>query len=493
MHAQTHQVLSTTVFNSLNLSGVNPVLTVSATGSPITENSGSSLTYTFSLNPVASSSVTINFNVSGSAIFGTDYTKSGGASFTANSGSLIISSGSSSASITITPINEISLEANESIILTATLGTGYDVGSPSNAVGQITNDDTLAVTPLVAITGMNHTNNKGFSFVVLKDLSAGQEIYFTENSFVNNDLTFTGTEAVVKWTVPTGGITRGKVVAVKETNANTYSVSCSSGSSCGSINHISGNFSPSTEGESFFAYTDSDINHTNGVTEVHSVLVTGHSAIAGSGGAIAASENIALLYTGAIVVDNFPTTSPNRVEYKPKLRNTTVDQANFQNTVNWLHAQTNQDLSVTPFNSIIISEGATNPTVSITVSPSSIEELNTSSLVYTFTLSESVAQSKTVNFDVSGSAIFNNDYTVTNASTFSATSGSVVIPTGATSATINITPVNDTNLESDEEITLTLNSGTGYNGGSPNIATGNITNNDTNTNDTMIGLLGINH
>ncbi|OSY89526.1 hypothetical protein WH52_02520 [Tenacibaculum holothuriorum] len=495
VYAQAHQALSTTVFTNLNLSGVNPVLTVNATGSPVAENSGNSITYTFSLNTPATSNITVNFSVGGTAVFGSDYSQSGANSFSTTSGSVIISNGNSSASVTITPINEISLEANESIVLTATSGTGYDVGSPSNAVGQITNDDTLAVTPLVAVTGMNHQSGgpKGFSFVVLKDLTAGQVIYFTENSFVNTALAFTGTEAVIKWTVPAGGISRGKVVAVKETTANTYVVSCSAGSSCGAINHISGSFSPSSEGESFFAYTDSDNNHTNGVTEVHSVLVTGRSAIAGPGGAIATSENIALLYTGAVVVDNFPTINPNRVEYNPALRNTTVDQANFQNTANWLHAQVNQDLSTTPFSSIIISEGASNPTVSVTVSPSSVEELNTSNLTYTFTLSTPATSNITINFDVSGSAAFTTDYTVANANTFSASSGSIVIANGASSASLTVTPVNDTVLEPEEEVILTLSSGTGYNGGSPHTATGKITNNDINNTKSSIAILGLNH
>ena len=58
-------------------------------------------------------------------------------------------------------------------------------------------------------------------------------------------------------------------------------------------------------------------------------------------------------------------------------------------------------------------------------------------------------------FTVGGTAAFCIDYTVTGATTFSATSGSLTIPAGQLSATMVVSTVTDTALESDETIVLT--------------------------------------
>ena len=84
------------------------------------------MVFTFTLSSPAVGNVTINFSVGGTATFNTDYTSSGASSFSGSSGSLVILSGTTSRSVTVTPIGDTSLEIQESIILTITSGTGYD-------------------------------------------------------------------------------------------------------------------------------------------------------------------------------------------------------------------------------------------------------------------------------------------------------------------------------------------------------------------------------
>ena len=58
--------------------------------------------------------------------------------------------GSPTATVTVDPTADGSAEADETVILTLTAGTGYNVGAPSVATGTITNDDTevsVAVSP----------------------------------------------------------------------------------------------------------------------------------------------------------------------------------------------------------------------------------------------------------------------------------------------------------------------------------------------------------
>ena len=135
---------------------------------------------------------------------------------------------------------------------------------------------------------------------------------------------------------------------------------------------MSGNFDLASQGEAFSAYSDSDTDHTNGVDDIYAVMYTGTSS--SSGGNIPAIEDPSGTNIGSVVVDGFAAVAPNRTEYKfvAPARSLTVDQANFQNTSNWLHAQANQELSIVPFANIIIATGSTNPIATVTLSPSSV-------------------------------------------------------------------------------------------------------------------------
>jgi hypothetical protein len=491
VHAQANAALSTIVFTNFNLVGTNPTLTLTASPASVNENSGTGMVYTFLLSANATSNLTINFTVGGSATFTTDYTQSGAATFNATSGTVTIANGTNTASVTLTPVGDATLEPNEAITLTVSAGTGYDAGSPSTATTTITNDDNLTITPVVAITGINHSATQdGFSFVALQNLTAGTIIYFTENPFDRSTLTFSGAEGVMQWTVPAGGLTRGQVVVATETSANTFTTICSSGG-CGNVTLVSGTFSLASTGEELYAYLDADSNPTNGVTSVQAVLYTGTSTT--SGGTIPTIQDPGTVYLGAVVVDGFPAVSPLRTEYNPTLRGVTVDRANFQNPSNWLNSQSNNVLSTVLFGNIIISTGAANPFASVTVSPTSVVENSGTPMVYTFSLSSPATSNITVNFSVSGIATFTSDYTASGASTFTATTGSVVIPNGSSSATVSIIPVGDTTLEVQETVVLTITSGTNYDGGSPNAATGSISNDDTSASNPMVALVGISH
>ncbi len=76
----------------------------------------------------------------------------------------------------------------------------------------------------------------------------------------------------------------------------------------------------------------------------------------------------------------------------------------------------------------------------------------------------------TVSYTVSGSATPGADY--------APLAGTVVIPTGATSADITVTPIDDALAELDESVTLTLSAGSGYQLGASTSATVIIVDND---------------
>ncbi|NCS55056.1 MAG: hypothetical protein GPJ23_23575 [Microcystis aeruginosa G13-05] len=120
------------------------------------------------------------------------------------------------------------------------------------------------------------------------------------------------------------------------------------------------------------------------------------------------------------------------------------------------------------------------PTVSLAVSPASVTEDGTNNLVYTFTRTGNTASPLTVNFNVSGNATFNNDYSQSGADSFSGTSGSITFAAGSNTATLTIDPTADTIFEQDETVGLTLVSSANYNRGTTNTVTSTIINDDVN-------------
>jgi hypothetical protein len=108
------------------------------------------LVYTFTRAGVTTGALTVNFSVGGTATFNTDYAQTGAATFDGTSGTVTFAAGSSTATVTIDPTADTTVEPDETAVLTVTSGTGYNVGSPSAATGTISNDDadvTVAVVP----------------------------------------------------------------------------------------------------------------------------------------------------------------------------------------------------------------------------------------------------------------------------------------------------------------------------------------------------------
>jgi len=87
----------------------------------------------------------------------------------------------------------------------------------------------------------------------------------------------------------------------------------------------------------------------------------------------------------------------------------------------------------------------------------------------TFTVARtgSTTPSLAVTYTLGGTATSGSDYTA-------APAGTLTIPAGAASATITVTPVDDSLVESTETVVVTLSAGTGYALGTPSTATVNI-------------------
>ncbi|MEA5578075.1 Calx-beta domain-containing protein [Anabaena sp. UHCC 0451] len=118
------------------------------------------------------------------------------------------------------------------------------------------------------------------------------------------------------------------------------------------------------------------------------------------------------------------------------------------------------------------------PNITLTVNPTTVIEDGTPNLVYTFTRTGATTNALTVNYNVGGTATFNTDYTPIGSSSFTASTGSVTFAPGSAIATVEIDPTEDTTVEADETVALTLATGTGYAIGTTTAVTGTITNDD---------------
>ena len=126
-------------------------VSVAVAPSSTAEDGAGNLVFTFTRTGVTTGALTANFTINGTATFNTDYTQTGAASFTPPTGTVQFTAGSPTATVTVDPTVDNTVEPDETVILTVAPGTGYNVAALNNsATGTITNDDTdvsVAVAP----------------------------------------------------------------------------------------------------------------------------------------------------------------------------------------------------------------------------------------------------------------------------------------------------------------------------------------------------------
>src|SRR5258706_2572769 len=482
-----------------------PQVTLAVSPASVLEDGATNLAYTFTRTGSTANAMTVNFSVGGTASFTQpDYTQSGAATITATNGTVVIHGGSSTADVIIDPSADTIVEPDETVILTATSGTGYTVGSPSAASGTIVNDDTdvsVAVSPSsVAEDGATNlvytfTRNGVISGPLTVNFSVGGTANFgvSPNDYTQTGATsFTPTSGTVSFAAGSSTATvtvdpeadstvePDETVLLTVTSGAGYNVASPS-SATGTITNddtdVSVAVSPSAvaeDGATNLVYTFTRVGVTsNALTVNFSIAVGGNNAV-------------------------FPVdyTQSGAATFVPPVGTVTFGAGNSTATVT---VDPTADSVVEPDETVIFtvtsgtgynvgSPGVATGTitnddadVSVTVTPSSVTEDGPTNLVYTFTRTGFTLLPATVNFSVGGTAVFSQpDYTQTGAATYGDTSGTVVFGAGQSTATVTIDPSADLTVESDETVVLTVTTGAGYNVGSPDSATGTITNDDTN-------------
>ncbi|WP_272481214.1 beta strand repeat-containing protein, partial [Microcystis aeruginosa] len=450
----------------------NITLAVSPTN--VTEDGTNNLIYTFTRTAATTSTLTVNYGITGTAD-STDYTGA-----TPGTGKTItFAAGSSTATLTIDPTADTKVEPDETVILTLASGTGYTIGTTTPVTGTITNDDFPSITLAVAPSSVTEdgTSNLVYTFTRSGSTTNSLTVNYTlgETATLNTDYTRTGTNNTV--TFAAGSATATVTVdptadtTVEPDETVILTLASGTGYTVGTTTPVTGTI------------TNDD------VTLPSITLAVSPSSVTEDG-----TTNLTYTFTRSGV-----TTNPLTVNYTiggTATLNTDYTRTGTTNTVTFAANSTTATVTVDPTADTTVESdetviltlasgtgytvGTTTPvtgtitnddtSVTLAVSPSSVTEDGTTNLVYTFTRSGVTTNALTVNYTVGGTATNGTDYTsIPTSVTFAANSAT---------ATVTVDPTADTTVEPDETVILTLASGTGYTVGTTTAVTGTINNDD---------------
>ena len=131
----------------------DPRISLAVSPGLIPEDSQSKLIYTFTRTGVSTSALTVNYSVAGSATLGSDYSID---DLTGTTHTVTFESGSSTATVTVTPKQDSDIEPNETVLISLLPGSDYFFVPGQTAVGTILNDDPKGYAPgASSIAGVN--------------------------------------------------------------------------------------------------------------------------------------------------------------------------------------------------------------------------------------------------------------------------------------------------------------------------------------------------
>lgn len=354
-----------------------PSVSVVATDAQGSEAGPDPITFTFTRTGDTSSAMTVNYLLAGTATKWDDYRRLEGDIPV----SVVIPAGSASATLTVSPVDDSVIEGTETIVLTVAADAAYNVGTPSSATAYIAdNDSTTSTLPTISVTAADpNAAEAGLDPGVFTITRTGS----TTNSLTVN-FSLSGT-------------------ANNGTDYNTLATSVTMAAGSASTTVV--------------------------VTPVDDTLVEG-------------DETVILTLT-------------------PDAAYTVGSSSSATVTIS------DNDFAL--------------PTITVAATDPNASEAGTDPGVFTFTRAGSTSNAVTVNYTLTGTATKWDDYRRIEGDM----PVSIVIPAGATSATLTIYPVDDAIVEGSETVILTIASDPAYVVGSQNSGTVVIADNDTITPQTI--------
>ena len=438
-----------------------PVADFASASSSAAESAGTR-NITVSLSPAPSSSVTVAYTLSGTAVRGSDYTISG---VTSNSGTVTVGP-SGTAVIAVAITDDSAAESAETVVLTLGNGSGYTVGTAAPVHTLTVSDDDTAGVPVVSVSAGSAVIEGGNAVFTIAASPAATGTISVRYTVTQNgqflasgrlgsgkQRSLSGASATIS--IPTESDSVDEAdgsVTVTLTGATGYTVGSPSSASV----TVRDNDVPAAE----FAAGTSDVDEGSGTHLVRVNLspaphrgvtvayTVGGTATRGTDFATAGTVSAA---AGAAFVD-IPVTIIGDGADEPD-----------ETVVLTLTGGAGYEVGSLSVHTVTVADGPTGPppalsVVTVAAGPAVIEGANA-----TFTLSASLpAAAVSVRYTVTqnGQYLASGQLGSGKAATLSGTSAAIRIPT-----------VNDTVDEAYGSVTVTLEAGTGYTVGAPASAT----------------------
>ena len=195
--------------------GASNTVSIAASATPAAEPSTNS-TFTITFNPATTASTDISWTITGTATLNTDYSLSSSVGTLSSGGITAIPAATTTVTVTVTVINDISVEGLETVIVTLNSATaGYTVATaPGNSATLNINDDdgsTVTVSASVAAASEPSTNGQ-YTVTFSPATTATTDIVFTTNTGTAtspDDFTITTSSVGVASTTGVTGIPSG--------------------------------------------------------------------------------------------------------------------------------------------------------------------------------------------------------------------------------------------------------------------------------------------
>ena len=181
-------------------------ITVSLAVTPTTPvNTPNSVSFTFTRTGGAGTDVSVSFTLSGSATLNQQFTLVGAFSGSVSPFSVFMPSGTTTVTLTATPISGVTLGFTRSIVITLGTSAAYNIGSPSSVTGFI--QDPPVLLPSVTLTTNvqalldSVTTGVSFTFRIPNALTSDLVVSFNAygNATLNLDYQVTNSLANVVW------------------------------------------------------------------------------------------------------------------------------------------------------------------------------------------------------------------------------------------------------------------------------------------------------
>jgi hypothetical protein len=424
------------------------------------------------------SSLTVNYSLTGTADNGNDYNKL--------SGTVTFAAGSTNTSIYIRPIDDLLWEENETVVLNLLANPNYNLGIDNSATALIVDNEQATISVKVndgkaAETLVSQTPNPGsFTLTRYGNINNELAVNYTLSGTATNDSDYNSLNGIAIFApgATTTTVTVNPINDLEIEDTETVILTITEGElyNLDPVNYAT------------ITINDNDKPTVNIAISDGNVAETINSEIPNSG-------KFTLTRTGNIVNSltvNYTIggTASNGIDYKELTGNITFAAGSNKTTIDIIalddfEAESNESLilTITADNNYNLGSSKSaqifikdNDLTTITIAASDANTAETTSDLapnsgqFTLTRSGSVVDSLTVNYQITGTA--SNGIDIENLT------GTVTFAAGANQATIDVNVIDDEIVESIENLVVTLIAGNNYNLGTTNAAAIEIIDND---------------